>query len=180
MAPISRTVALLALVGGCVAAPPKLPLQPSANASARPVAANVRSDLDRQWIDQNGELKWPPADGFAMPPQFVVLPPGVLIDRFGGDGGRFFSPKGAAYATRALPYVCERLPYTVYRVASPLPAWAGKAAPWFDEPGGATQFQTDAPAAALMGDHVIEPARLAGGSRAQQAGGSRAQQAPPC
>ncbi len=45
----------------------------------------------------------------------------------------------------------------LYRVTGPLLAWAGKAVPWFDEPGGATQFQTDASAALLVSDGVIEP-----------------------
>jgi len=30
---------------------------------------------------------------------------------------------------------------TRYRVVQPLLVWTGKTAPWFDEPGGATQFQ---------------------------------------
>jgi len=41
-------------------------------------------------------------------------------------------------------------------VRTPLPAWAGTAAPWFGEPGGATQLKTDAPAAMLVGDGVLE------------------------
>jgi len=116
----------------------------------------VRPDLDRQWLDPTGAIRWPTADGFSAAPVVVVLPAGVLIDRFGNDYGRFFSPKGASYAGRALPYVCEKLVYSVFRVTLPVLAWTGKAAAWFGEPGGATQLQTDAPAAQLVADHVVE------------------------
>jgi hypothetical protein len=90
----------------------------------------------------------------------VILPPGALLDRFGGTGGNFFSPRGAGYDARALPYPCEAKAkdYHVYQVAKPLPVWAGKAAAWFDEPGGATQFETDATVKMLLDDQVlIEP-----------------------
>jgi hypothetical protein len=42
--------------------------------------------------------------GFAEKPVPVVLPPGMLIDRFGADRGKFFSPKGASFDGQALPY----------------------------------------------------------------------------
>jgi hypothetical protein len=117
---------------------------------------NVRPDLAARWFDASGAIRWPQNDGFAAPPVLVLLPPDLLIDRFGGDAGHFFSPKGASYGARALPYICEKLRYTVYRMMRPLFVWAAKAAPWFDEPGGATQFETDAPASLLIADHVIE------------------------
>ncbi len=87
----------------------------------------------------------------------IVLPPGVLLDRFGGAGGNFFSPRGASFDARALPYVCrdELKQYHVYQLIKPLPVWAGRAAAWFDEPGGATQFKTDATAKTLLDDQVM-------------------------
>jgi hypothetical protein len=108
-------------------------------------------------LTSQGTLNWPPNDGFLATPVFAILPPGTLLDRFGSDSGKFFSPVGAAYGARALPYVCLQQPYTVYRVTGPLPAWAGRAAPWFDQPGGATQFEIDAGAARLIQDSVIVP-----------------------
>jgi hypothetical protein len=45
--------------------------------------------------------------------------------------------------------------HSVFRVASPLPVWIGKAASWFDEPGGATQVQSDATVAQLLADGVL-------------------------
>jgi hypothetical protein len=144
--PMRPNLAILAflLLGlwGCVA--PALP-------------TDARPDLDRRWIDVSGKYRWPQNDGFANQAMLVALPPGVLIDRFGPPTGRFFSPKGAAFKARALPTVCERQQYTTYRVVEPLLAWAGKATAWFGEPGGATQLQTDAPAASLVADGIIEP-----------------------
>jgi hypothetical protein len=125
-------------------------------AAQPPMAADLNPALDRSWIGPNGEIRWPPDDGFAAAPVPVVLMPGMLIDRFGSDGGRFFSPKGAAYAARALPYACDRQTYIVYRVVLPVVAWSGKAAPWFGQPGGATQFETDAQVFQLKADHTIE------------------------
>jgi hypothetical protein len=156
----SLSVFLLLLgLTGCATHPAAIPPMPPAAAQSVPAQAlppNVRPDLSRQWILPSGAIRWPPDDGFTAAPTPVVLTPGMLIDRFGSDGGRFFSPKGAAYAARALPYTCEKLVYVTYRVMQPVLAWTGKAAGWFDAPGGATQFETDAPAYLLISDYIIE------------------------
>lgn len=128
----------------------------SLSAAALPVGA--RPDLDRQrWLTPHGAFNWPPNDGFAGAPVLEVLPSGMLLDRFGSDYGNFFSPAGAAYGKRALPYVCLQQAYTVFRVNAPLSVWAGRAAPWFDQPGGAIQFETDANAARMIQGAVIVP-----------------------
>jgi hypothetical protein len=114
----------------------------------------VRPELAATWLDGGG-VRWPPDDGFRGAAVPIVLPAGVLLDRFGADTGRFLSPKGAAFRARALPSVCAGQPYSVFRVASPLPVWIGKAAGWFDEPGGATQVQVDATVAQLLADGVL-------------------------
>lgn len=120
-------------------------------------APEVRSDIAAQWKDGDGKLRWPPNDGAAGAITPVVLAPGMILDRYGCEGGTFLSPRGAAFSARALPYVCATAPYFTYRVARPLLAWTAKAAPWFDQKGGATQFQTDASVAQLLADGVIEP-----------------------
>jgi hypothetical protein len=116
----------------------------------------TRPDIAAQWRDGNGNLRWPPNDGAAGTITPVVLSPGMVIDRFGCEGGNYFSPRGAAFTARALPYVCVSAPYFTYRVVRPVVAWTAKAAPWFDQKGGATQFQTDASVAQLLADGVIE------------------------
>ncbi|HEX2151796.1 MAG TPA: TNT domain-containing protein [Stellaceae bacterium] len=124
---------------------------------APPLPPDMRPDLNPKWLDAAGHFRWPKHYGFAEEPVPVVLPPGMLIDRFGSDLGTFFSPKGASFDGRALPYVCAIWPYTAYEVLRPVLAWTGTAAPWFDEPGGVTQFRTDASAAWLVADAVLRP-----------------------
>ncbi len=143
-----RRLAVLAfiLLAGCAGAP-----------GAGPTASlpdGARPDLGAKWV-RDGDYRWPPDDGFDAPADYLVLPAGVLLDRFGSDHGRFFSPKGATFGARALPTVCADLVYSVFRVQTPLPVKIGSAAPWFDEPGGATQVQTDASAAQLLADGVL-------------------------
>src|SRR5262249_37025407 len=86
---------------------------PAVNPSS--LRPNVRHYLAAVWFNDDGSLHWPPNDGFSAQPILVVLPPNLLIDRFGSTSGRFFSPKGASYGGRALPYICEKLRYAVYR-----------------------------------------------------------------
>jgi hypothetical protein len=153
---------MLFALGGCAPQASVVPA-PAAMASAQAdLPPDARPNLDRHWLLPSGAYNYSPGDGFDGSPQPVVLSVGMLLDRFGGDGGNFFSPKGAPFAMRALPTVCERLVYKVYRVAAPLLAWTGKARPWFDQKGGATQFETDAPVYLLLTDHVIEPVPFSG------------------
>ena len=137
------SVFLLLAVAGC-AVPNTAPLPPDA-----------RPNLSPRWLSATGELRLPEHDGFAGKPFPVLLPPGMLIDRFGSENGTFFSPKGASFDGRALPYGCTARSYTTYEVLRPVLAWTGTAAPWFDEPGGATQFKTDASAAWLVADGTL-------------------------
>jgi hypothetical protein len=112
--------------------------------------------LGKKWIDGHGGIVWPPSEGFSSNPVPLILPEGMLIDRFGSPNGRFFSPKGADYSARALPYQREKISYTTYKVMTPIFVWVGKAAPWFDKAGGATQFETDATAAQLVADSALK------------------------
>jgi hypothetical protein len=149
-----RRRALLAglLLSACASPQPAPPTQ----------TAYLRQTLDTKW------LCWPPNDGFAATPVSETLAVGTMLDRFGSEGGRFFSPKGESYDARALPYACNTIVYTIYRVTRPIHVAAGKAAPWFDEPGGATQYETDETAFKLReagalelvpGDAVATPCR---------------------
>jgi hypothetical protein len=95
-----------------------------------------------------------------------------MIDRFGSLNGNFFSPKGETYASRAVPYVCQKMDYRVYEVLKPITVKAGKAAPWFGEPGQATQYETTANAAQLVSDGALTVLTFspAGASPAPQCG----------
>ena len=116
----------------------------------------LRQSLYPKWIDAQAQIKWPPDNGCAATPVSETIAAGTLIDRFGSEGGTFFSPKGESFDARAVPYVCSKMAYTVYRVDKPLHVMDCKAAPWFDEPGGAEQFQTDRPAYKLRESGAIE------------------------
>jgi len=108
------------------------------------------------WLKADGTPDYPPDQGFLGAPTPIVLPPGVLLDRYGGDGGQFLSPRGAAYEARALPGKCQTAPYSTFRVVTPLPVLAGPAAPWFGRKGWAMQVRTDAPVELLLKDRVID------------------------
>jgi len=118
----------------------------------------LRQDLYPKWIDDKAQITWPPNNGCAAAPVSESLAPGTMIDRFGSEVGSFFSPKGESFAARAVPYDCSKMAYTIYRVTRPLHVETCKAAPWFDEPGGATQYQTDEPAFRLRESGSIEVA----------------------
>lgn len=149
---MSRALPILSLLGLLAACAP-----PAAQQPASTLPPNIRPDLAEKWYP-NGQIMWPPNDGCAAAPVAQTLPAGSLIDRFGSEGGTFFSPRGESYAARAVPYVCSKMAYTVYRVDRPLHVQACKAAPWFDEPGGAAQYKTDAPAYKLREAGTIEVA----------------------
>lgn len=128
-------------------------LQPQATVS-RP--SNARPDLDARWFDSNGRYRFPANDGFKAPPRDETLAPGTLIDRYGQPGGRFLSPVGTSYEARALPYDKSKMDYYRYEVLKPLPVKAGQAVPWFDQPGGGTQYMTATSVQALINEGFLK------------------------
>ena len=159
--PVWIALALVLALAGCVWTEPA---PPTPIVAARPAMcqrspdANLRPDLPPGYVDPCGHVAWPDGtDGFAGTPLSVTLPADYLLDRFGGDTGKFLSPAGAPFAARALPYVCQGYRYMEYRVAQPLPVKIGPAAPWFGEPGFAVQVQTDKTVQELIADHMIVP-----------------------
>jgi hypothetical protein len=164
-------LAIAGLAGCAPQQPPAPPPQPV----AATCPAVFQPALVPQWMtcaDGKANINWPPNEGFEAPPTVKILHPGTLIDRFGSENGNFFSPKGASYASRAVPYICEKMDYRVYRVRKPIKVKAGKAAPWFNEPGEATQYETTDNAAKLLADHALSPVtfRPAGTTPAPQCG----------
>jgi hypothetical protein len=157
------TVSLLGLAN---LAPVQARTTPAAFSAPAGFPANLRWNLVPKWIqwaNAKVQISWPPDDGCASAPVARSLAAGEMIDRFGSEGGTFFSPKGESYRSRAVPYVCPRMDYRVYRVVKPVAVKSCKAAPWFDEPGGAVQVQTVDPAYKLVADGVIEVVSYATG-----------------
>ncbi|EME71660.1 hypothetical protein H261_01971 [Paramagnetospirillum caucaseum] len=120
--------------------------------------ADIRPDISSRWKDGRGNLRWPVHEWSTEISTTVVLPPGMVIDRFGCETGTRFNPQGTAFSTRALPYDCVSAAYFSYRVVKPLVAWSGRTPAWFDQKGGALQFRTTATAAQLLAEGAIEVA----------------------
>jgi hypothetical protein len=112
---------------------------------------NARPDLRMMWLQTDCRYWFPQRDGFAGKARTIVLKPGTVIDRFGSPGGNFLAPADASYMGRAVPYDRLKMPYYRYEVVRPLPVLAGKAAPWFDQPGGGIQFKTRERVQVLLG-----------------------------
>jgi len=102
---------------------------------------NARPDLRMLWLQNDCRYWFPQRDGFAGRPKAVVLRAGTVIDRFGQPTGNFLAPADASYMGRAVPYDRLKMPYYRYEVVKPLRVQAGKAAPWFDQPGGGMQYK---------------------------------------
>jgi len=167
----------LVLLGPAQVVPALAQTDQAATAAPAGFPANLRWDLVPKWIQWTASkvtISWPPNDGCAQVPQSQTLAAGTLIDRFGSEGGSFFSPKGESFKSRAVPYVCTQMDYRVYRVVKPLPVKSCNAASWFGETGGAVQVQTADPAYKLVAAGAIEVVSYAvggNGGPAPQCGG---------
>ncbi|MEV7027030.1 glycohydrolase toxin TNT-related protein, partial [Kitasatospora sp. NPDC093558] len=96
-----------------------------------------------------------PGDDYAKPGTQVMLAKGDIKagdvwDRFGDSGGRWLSPaaENASFGSRSIPPDSLSLDYNRYKWAKDYDSGAGtiersKAAPWFGQEGGATQFKTE-------------------------------------
>ncbi|WP_187443578.1 T7SS effector LXG polymorphic toxin [Rossellomorea aquimaris] len=99
-------------------------------------------DNPKYYNQETGDINWPPNNGFDGEPGIKVLEEGERIDRYGHPNGTFVSPAGIPYEQRALALHSDGAPYHVYKVLEPFEVEAGIIAPWFDRPGGGTQFFT--------------------------------------
>jgi hypothetical protein len=110
------------------------------------------------FTNTDGGLIYPddslPSKPYAVPGTVVdntEIPQGTVIDRFGYPGGAWLSPDGVPFAERALPPDSASKPYYQYVVEDPSklpPGWRieqSQAAPWFQQPGGGTQYRIIAP-----------------------------------
>jgi len=135
------TLSIFLLLAGCASQ------QPTASDNACPATGTqmcLRPLLAPNW------LNWPPGDGSQGDTSEITLAPGTLIDRFGGDGGAYFSPKGTPYGQRALPYVCDLRAYRIFRVEQSFTVTSGTIKPWFGEAGLGTQYRAKQSVADLL------------------------------
>ncbi|MDH4471065.1 MAG: TNT domain-containing protein [Fluviicola sp.] len=84
---------------------------------------------------------YPPASGFVSV-SVVKLKTNTKLDRYGSLWGTFVAPQGASFGSRALPASSKNSIYYQFKVIKEIPnVKAGKAIPWFGEPGMGTQYQ---------------------------------------
>ncbi len=116
-------------------AQPKEPAPPEP-----PPRSNAQSGQPTRRPAAEKPIEWPPNDGFDGPPVAKQLDVGTRIDRYGLEGGKFVSPEGTPAGMRSLAPGTLEKPYNIYEVTKPIVVEAGKAAPWFGEVGGGTQY----------------------------------------
>ncbi len=84
---------------------------------------------------------YPPASGFVSV-KVVTLKADTKLDRYGSLWGTFVAPQGASFGSRALPASSKNAIYYQFKVLKPIEnVKAGKAIPWFGEPGMGMQYQ---------------------------------------
>ncbi len=95
------------------------------------------------WKKPDGSPWYPPNNGGVGEPKLTGLDKGAMLDRFGSDKGSFTSAAGEAFEKRALPGTPGALnQYEVTaRGADRILVEKSEIAPWFDQPGGGTQYR---------------------------------------
>lgn len=132
-----------------------------------PLADMHERGWDRRYVVRPGtataptpEYAWPPGElypeGGVADGEPIVLEPGVLIDRFGQEGGRVFSEDGTRFRARALPPALVGAGYHRYRVVRALPMWRATSASWFGQPGGGVRYRAVYPAGELVALGYLE------------------------
>lgn len=101
---------------------------------------------------------YPPNRGFMKEPNVVTLQPGTRIDRYGSSTGTFTAPQGTPFPQRSLPSEAASRPLNSYEVVKPIPGVnSGPAAPWFNQPGGGTQFELPSTVQQLINSGHLKP-----------------------
>lgn len=84
---------------------------------------------------------YPPAAGFVSV-SIISLKKGTKLDRYGSLYGSFVARQGTSFGARALPAKSKNSIYYRFKVIKEIPnVSAGKAIPWFGEPGMGMQYK---------------------------------------
>ena len=97
-------------------------------------------DNPKYYNQENGNINWPPNNGFDGDPYPETLSQGTIIDRYGDPEGTFVSPANTPYEQRALALHSDDAVYHKYEIVEPFEVQAGKIAEWFGRPGGGIQY----------------------------------------
>ncbi|KAJ7225166.1 hypothetical protein C8J57DRAFT_1535430 [Mycena rebaudengoi] len=113
---------------------------------------NLCPDAWLKKYTQDRRYIFPPYGGFQLSSAQLpingleVLGPGMLVDRFGADTGKFVAPAYTPVLQRALPPKTLNLAqYSVYEVQKNLTVVVGTTAAAFEQPGQGTQYDLQQP-----------------------------------
>lgn len=124
----------------------KMPLKFQAEYAAAKASGWKKPDFGSSGARKLGLQTWyPPNNGGVGTPKVTRLPNNQKLDRFGHEGGSFMSNAGDSFEQRALPGQPSGPPnkYTTQagRDGQGLKVEESEIAPWFDQPGGGTQYR---------------------------------------
>lgn len=98
---------------------------------------------------------YPPAYGFVSV-DTITLEVNKMLDRYGSLYGTFLADAGASYGGRALPPGSENKIYYKFKVIKPIQkVLAGKAIPWFGQPGMGMQYMVPERINALIAEKYL-------------------------
>ena len=112
-----------------------------------------------KWVDDAGKTIWPPNNGaVAGTEKMINLNKGTTFGRIGGDTGSFVAPPKTSPDNLSLAPETDISNYTEYIATKPI-SGVEKAivAPWFDKPGGGTQFKLPMTIRELIREGYIAP-----------------------
>jgi RHS repeat-associated protein len=90
----------------------------------------------------SGKIKnYPSNDGFSGSPKSSTLEPKTIIDRYGGETGKYAAPQGTTFNQRSMFGSENNYQLNRYEVVKPLPVLEGRVAPWFFKSGGGVQYK---------------------------------------
>ena len=97
-------------------------------------------------MNANGDVDWSQApNGGSVPGTEVTdyeIPQGIKLRRSGSEYGGYLRDSSDSFRSTSLPYEYNPAVEHCYEVAKPIPGVTkSTAAPAFDMPGGATQYQ---------------------------------------
>jgi RHS repeat-associated protein len=100
---------------------------------------------------------YPPNDGFVGPVVKSNSQVGDILLRRGETSGRFYTRPGTAPEETSLPPGTNTTIERYFKVVKEFEQTVGKAAAWFNQPGGGTQVQTNMTTDQLLEGEFIEP-----------------------
>ena len=95
-----------------------------------------------KYYDQiTGKIHWPENHGFVSSTiNKRTYKKNTIFDRFGDNKGEYLGNPKDSYEARSLAVHSKNAEHHYYRLLEDVEFTEGKIAPWFDQPGGGTQY----------------------------------------